>query len=104
MRRTSKVTLLVLLAPFAALVLFNLPGFLMARVPKTGRIVDATSGEGIPDVTVIASATFYACGGLVETRCASNTEYRMLTRTDANGRYWIRPTFGGFGPLFPSLG
>jgi hypothetical protein len=104
MRRASKVILLVLLAPFAAFVVCNLPGFLMARVPKTGRIVDATSGEGIRDVTVIASAVFSSCGGLVETRCESFTEYRLLTRTDANGRYWIRPAFGGLGTLVPLLG
>lgn len=103
MRRSSKVILL-LLSPLFAIWLFYLPSFLMARVPKTGRVVDSTTGEGIAGATIIASAMYYACGGLVEARCADNPEYRVVTHTDASGRYWIRPTFGGLWPLFPVVG
>lgn len=89
-------------AAVAVFVLLQLPGYLMARVPKSGRVVDSTTGKGIPDATVIAWATFSACGGVVESRCSSTTEYRLLTRTDQDGNYWIRNNYlSGIMPLIP---
>jgi hypothetical protein len=50
-------------------------------------VVDEADGRGMPGVTVIASAHFYADGLLGG--AASNYPYRYITRTDASGDFYI---------------
>lgn len=60
----------------------------MANSMKYGRIVDATTGKGIPDVSVIAAANFFAGPGL-----GGDNTYRVISHTDENGNYWIPSTW-----------
>ncbi len=68
----------------------QVPGCTMANMPKVGRIVDATTGKGMPDVTVIAAAHFFS-----QAAFSSNaySPYRIITHTDSNGYYWIPSTW-----------
>ena len=62
-------------------------GCTAANAPKVGRVVDETDGRGLPGVTVIASAHFYADGILGGS--ASNYAYRYVTQTNAGGNFVI---------------
>ena len=77
----------------------------MARVPKTGRIVDATSGEGIRGrhshrfrnvLLPAADSSRRAVAATPNTGCSLE-----LMPTGDTGSV---PTFGGSAPLLPSLG
>jgi hypothetical protein len=76
-----------MIGPSTYLLLTNLPAFM----PKTGRIVDGATGNGIPDIPVIAIGSsggmnFFGGGNYHQL-------YRILTRTDANGTYRIPSTW-----------
>lgn len=64
----------------------QVPSCVMANSAKSGRIVDVTTGQGIPDVAVIAAANHYAAG---PNGNGGDNTYRVITHTDANGNYWI---------------
>lgn len=69
----------------------QIPSCVMANTPKTGKVIDATTGKGMPDVLVIAAARFYA--GPVIHGSANSAPYRIITRTDSDGNYWIPNTW-----------
>lgn len=71
------------------LLLFSgqIPGCVMVNTPKFGRIVDATTGKGMPDVEVIAVGHFRAQGPIHGS--VAEYPYRIVTHTDADGNYWI---------------
>ncbi|MHB8744498.1 MAG: carboxypeptidase-like regulatory domain-containing protein [Sulfuricaulis sp.] len=85
-----------------------IPGCIIAHSPKFGRVVDITTGAGIADAYVIAAAYMVDRGdGFIEAHTATTTEYRVVVRTDSNGRYWIPNTwlhldFDHFYPFFGS--
>jgi hypothetical protein len=70
---------------------WQIPGCVMAHMPKTGRIVDAATGAGLDHVAVIASAHFRA-DNLIH---GSNTScrYRVVVQTDPDGRFWVPSTW-----------
>jgi hypothetical protein len=69
----------------------QIPSCVMSNTPKSGKVVDAVTGKGMPDVIVIAAATFNA--GPVIHGSSRATPYRIITHTDANGNYWIPSTW-----------
>ena len=67
----------------------QVPGCVGANLPKRGSVVDASTGQPIAGVAVIASAHFYA--NVVSPECsASNYPYRYITTTNARGEFNIR--------------
>ena len=84
------------------------PGCIMAHAPKSGRIVDETTGKGIPNAFVIVAAEMTNSGGTPwESHTATDTEYRVVVHTDSDGNYWIPNTwlhldFAHFYPFFGS--
>ncbi len=76
----------------------QVPGCTMANMPKGGRIVDATTGKGMSDVTVIAAAHFFS-----QAAFSSNaySPYRIITHTNSNGYYWIPSTWAYLAFAFP---
>jgi hypothetical protein len=88
----------------AALYFPQLPACVSAYSAKYGRVVDASTGEGIPGAFVIAASQFHASNLLNGAR--HEHPYRMLTRTDAHGDYefpstWEHARFGipGIGAM-----
>ncbi|MCE7950625.1 MAG: carboxypeptidase regulatory-like domain-containing protein [Xanthomonadales bacterium PRO7] len=76
-----------LLVPLVLVVVIysgELPELVMTYSPKTGRVVDATTGKGIPGVTVTALGWFWQ-GGLFTT--SSGCTFASFGLTDANGYY-----------------
>jgi hypothetical protein len=61
----------------------------MANTPKAGRVIDVTTGKGVPDATVIAAAKIYA--GSVYS--GGENIYRVITHTDKYGNYAIPGTW-----------
>lgn len=91
----------IILFFFVVFALPQIPGCVMANSPKKGRVVDKTTGQGMADVAVIATAEFSADngfrfhGGGGGPRCT----YKVVTFTDNNGDYsipnqWLHMTFG----------
>ena len=83
----------------AIAVLPQLPTYVMVNAPKTGRVVDSTTGRGLPNVTVVAAATYNA-SGLIH-GSAYLTLYRIITTTDADGNFEIPSTWTSFGIGIP---
>lgn len=74
----------------------QLPGCLTAHASKFGRVVDADTGKGMAGIIVIASADISTSGGapfFPETLSSFTTEYRVVTTTDKDGKYWIHSTW-----------
>lgn len=91
-RQVLAVTSLLVVIAF----LPQIRGCVAADSPKVGRVVGA-DGRGMPGVTVIASAHFYADGLLGG--AASNYPYRYVTRTDASGAFYIPPQWSARAAL-----
>lgn len=73
----------------------------MANMPKSGRLVDESTGKGVPDATVIASAIFNAENPIHGS--ARDEPYRVLTTTDEDGRYYIPSTWGHLRLALPGM-
>lgn len=88
MRRLLIVIISVVLLA-VALMLPQINDIAVAFHGKTGLVIDAESGEPMPHVIVIAAGwtthSFFMPGGY-------NSLYRIVTSTDANGRYHIPGT------------
>jgi len=65
----------------------QLPGCLRAQLPKTGRVVDKFSGEGVPNAAVIVVEKHVAVGGFPFPRESISFAYRELTHTDERGYF-----------------
>lgn len=78
----------------------QVPSCMMANLPKTGRLVDVTTGKGIPDAAVIAAANFY---GESFAGSGGDNVYRVIVHTDANGDYWIPNTWLHIGNWIPTI-
>lgn len=94
--------LLVPLVLVVAIYSGEIPELVMTYSPKTGRVVDASTGKGIPGVTVTALGWFWQ-GGLFTT--SSGCTFASFGLTDANGYYrtpsgWARvnPGVAWFDP------
>jgi len=85
----TSLTIIYLLVVLAFLP--QIPGCVMANMPKTGRVIDATTGKGMAGVAVIASAQF-AAQNLIHGSNVS-CRYRIITHTDADGGYYISNTW-----------
>ncbi|MEZ5462120.1 hypothetical protein [Dokdonella sp.] len=80
----------------------QLIGYVSANIPKTGVVVDDSTGNPMPNVTVIAVAKLRAGPVLVGTSGFENYFQRIVTHTDSNGRFSIRPTWSEFNIHWPS--
>jgi len=69
----------------------QIPSCVMSNTPKSGKVIDGTTGKGMPNVLVIAAAKFNA-GPMIH-GSARSTPYRIMTRTDTDGNYWIPNTW-----------
>lgn len=95
--KTRWIILCLVLLPFSA----QIPGCIMVNTPKFGRIVDVT-GKGIGNVAVIALGEFGA-QRLIHGSTGRYT-YRIVTRTDADGNYWIPNTWTHMRFALPGMG
>ena len=98
---TGKTLLWIFLFAIVLAFLPQVPGCVMTNAPKAGRVVDATTGEGMPGVTVIASAHFFAQNPVHGS--ASDYPYRIITQTDAHGAYYIPATWQDISFAFPGM-
>lgn len=78
----------------------EIPELVMAYSAKTGRVVDAVTRKGIPDVAVIASGYFFS-GGLYQTQ--HGCTYNVIGYTDSEGKYWLPGTWRHISPGLPYL-
>lgn len=78
---------LILIALFGT----QVPSVVMAHSPKTGRVIDAETGQGMVGVYIVASASFYAQG--LFGGSADEPLYRIVTRTDSNGEFKLPSTW-----------
>jgi hypothetical protein len=79
----------------------QIPGCVMASLPKVGRVVDDATGQGLPDVAVIASAIFNAQSPVHGS--AHDFPYRLVVRTDSNGYFRIPSTWSQMRLSLPGL-
>ena len=94
----------------AIALIFYLPGLpscVMSHTGKIGKVVEGSSGRGVPDAAVIATA-YLTCSGSfgVESRTSTETEYRVVAHTDSEGRYVVPSTWFDldFAHFVPFLG
>jgi hypothetical protein len=80
----------------------QLPDAFFACAPKAGRVVD-TTGHGMPNVFVLASAHFDA-GPLVHGGSANRSLYNVIVRTDSNGDFAIPAQWSHFTLGLPGTG
>ena len=90
---------LFILVAFIVSYITQLSEILIALGPKSGRIIDADSGDGIPGVIVVEESWFVEEGLL--NRSAGCTSIEM-THTDANGNYHFQDSYYGWEMGFPT--
>lgn len=82
--------LLMVVATFGLVYLFLVMiqpyRFAMTLAEKRGRVVDAQTGEGLPDVVVIAN---YELESATPVQIGSGCVHQKIVRTDANGYYVV---------------
>jgi hypothetical protein len=89
--------ILLLLAPASLNILFNSKAY----SAKEGRVIDTATGNGMPNVAVIAVANFF--GANLVHGSTQATLYRVITHTDADGNYRIPSKWGELVWWFPSI-
>ena len=80
--------------------LFVAPRFLPALGPKTGRIIDHDTGEGIAGATVVARGSFEGNGGW---RSIHFCTYASMTITDKDGYYSLPSEYSHWTFASPSI-
>lgn len=78
----------ILLALILALYFQQIRDCVMVFSPKVGRVVDVTTGKGIPNAAVIAVALLRA-----DKAYGGDGVYRVITYTDADGNYRVPNTW-----------
>jgi hypothetical protein len=73
----------------------QLPGRSATHMPKTGLVIDTETGRTMPHVIVIATG-WTSQGPILFGPGGYNTLYRIVTQTDAEGRYQIPATWAEF--------
>lgn len=107
MKKSAKITLgvgcaLALLVCVPMLV--NLLGSAAVYAAKRGRVVDVTTGKGMPGVFVIATGDAYGqVFNPVSSGGFDDPLYRIVARTDANGDYTIPSTWAHAEIWFPPI-
>ena len=94
MTRLSLNGLVILPALIAALLAFQFPSYLKTAVPKTGQIIDADSGEGVPGAVVFVKGLWHQTG-LWQTPAATCVYFDMLV-TDAQGNFSVPSHYSKF--------
>ena len=102
-RRIFKSPAIFILAAIPVVIMLPLlpqvPDVMTAAAMKFGSVIDASTGKGIPNAIVIVQPitrqdAFFVNG-------SGGCIYRYVTRTDANGGYFIPPKWpSGFGLPF----
>lgn len=82
------VVLTIIFFLIIALFLPQLPGLVVAHTAKTGLVVDSETGEPMPNIIVIAVG-WASQGPVFFGQASYNQLYRIVTRTDSEGRYRI---------------
>jgi len=90
--------------PVSLIMLFGtqIPGCVMSNTPKFGKIIDATTGKGMPDVAVIALGHFFAQNPIHGSR--AGYVYRLVVHTDENGNYHFPSTWSRVQVGLPGSG
>jgi hypothetical protein len=97
----------IVLALVGLIYLPSVPSYIMTHSSKVGRVVDTITGKGLSGVAVIAAAEVTSSATFSpETRTATETEYRVIVRTDSDGNYQIPGTWFhlNFSHLIPFFG
>lgn len=79
----------------------QVPPILMAHSSKVGRVVDAETGQGMPDTYVVATAVFSAQGLIAGS--ANEALCRVVAKTDSDGRFRIPSTWSKARYAMPFL-
>jgi hypothetical protein len=74
----------------------------MSNTPKFGKIIDTTTGKGMPGVLVIALGHFRADNPIHGSR--AGYVYRVVTRTDEGGNYRVPNTWSHIQVGLPGTG
>lgn len=82
------VVLAIIFFLIIAMFLPQVLGFIVTHMAKTGLVVDSQTGEPMPNVIVIASG-WASQGPVFFGQASYNQLYRIVTRTDSEGRYRI---------------
>ncbi|MBX3698900.1 MAG: hypothetical protein KC587_17900 [Nitrospira sp.] len=82
------VVLAIIFFLIIAMFLPQVPGFTVTHMAKTGLVVDSETGKPMPNVIVIASG-WASQGPVFFGQASYNQLYRIVTRTDSEGRYRI---------------
>ncbi len=89
----------IFLALILALYFQQMRGCVMVFSPKVGRVVDVTTGKGIPHAAVIAAALLRS-----DKAYGGDGVYRVITYTDADGNYRVPNTWShAFGETLEYL-
>ena len=80
----------------------QLPDRIATHMPKSGLVIDAETGMPMPNVIVIA-AGWASQGPVLFGPGGYNPLYRIVTQTDAEGRYRIPATWDGFSIGVPGF-
>lgn len=87
-RKSLFIVAALVVAPFTA----QIPGCVLAHMPKEGTVIDVETNKGMPNVTVIAAARFYQQG--IGWGGSNHSDlYSIVTTTDENGHYSIPATW-----------
>ena len=79
------VVLAIIFFLIIAMFLPQVPGFTVTHMAKTGLVVDSETGKPMPNVIVIASG-WASQGPVFFGQASYNQLYRIVTRTDSEGR------------------
>ncbi len=77
----------------------QITGLLATRSAKTGLVIDSTTGKPMPHVIVIAAGRVSAEPGFPVGQGGTKPLYRIVTSTDADGRYYIPAVWTNLDPF-----
>jgi hypothetical protein len=80
----------------------QMPARMATHMAKTGLVIDTETGKPMPNVIVIASG-WSSQGGVLVGNGGYSTLYRIVTTTDAEGRYHIPTTWLDMSPWVPGF-
>lgn len=101
MKRVMIVFVLILFLIIAAC-MPQMLARMATHMAKTGLVIDTETGKPMPNVIVIASG-WSSQGGVLVCNGGDSTLYRIVTTTDAEGRYHVPTTWLDMVPWAPGF-
>lgn len=101
MKRVMIVFVLILFLIIASC-MPQMPARMATHMAKTGLVIDTETGKPMPNVIVIASG-WSSQGGVLVCNGGDSTLYRIVTTTDAEGRYHVPTTWLDMVPWAPGF-